>query len=234
MDPVLSSPCGCDRPAGHDGTRQASAVCRSRTRGPHSLSRSLVRSLTWRTITTSPARAMDYSGDSVASRCKGVVANTVRPRICTIFIGCGVQAEALLALVRGMRANRQRQPAGIHDRKNVNALTTHNLTDLHACAIRRGERGVNSAFALVDFAFLARRNGQRGKKSREPPRARTAAKCVDAPSIVGIVLARRKHIPLCPCVQDPQHHLEHLARQGPLTSCAPEKLLRGKMHPSPF
>jgi hypothetical protein len=135
-------------------------------------------------------------------------------------------------MIGRMGADRERQAVAIDDRHDFHAFSASRRPNLLAAALRRCERCIDVALGFVNRTLVA--------KSIRQVRECRADHFVPTPLleaamqrlIVRVVL--REHVPPCTRIQDPQRHVENVARRNRLAARAiVRNVLLRKMLPDP-
>lgn len=144
----------------------------------------------------------------------GVVANQIlRLRFDHVELEAQLHQRDLM-MVRGMRADRQRQPVTIDNRRDFHAFSALGRRHLVAAAFGRGKGPVDEAFRFIRRVLLT--------QGVHEPCQRRAQDLVPTPLLEAAVdrlvvrIGPRKHVPLRAGIEDPQHRLKHAPRRNRL------------------
>src|SRR6478736_5268924 len=133
-------------------------------------------------------------------------------------------------MVRGVRADRERQPMASHNRHDFHAFSALRWSDFRPATFGHNERRIDEAFFFIQRAVFAKLVGN---VRQNPTQNLVAAPSLKASMHSLVVrIALRQHVPLRTCVENPQHRFEHMTgrdRLAPRTSIG--NMLLGKMLP---
>ena len=107
----------------------------------------------------------------------------------------------------------------IHNRHDFHAFSALRWSDFRPATFGHNERRIDEAFFFIQRAVFTKLVGNVRQHS---PQNLIAAPCLKAPMNRLVVwIALRKHVPLRPCVENPQDRFEHTSGRNWFTACTP-------------
>ena len=140
--------------------------------------------------------------------------------------------QADFVMVRGVRADRERQSVAIHYRHDFHAFSALCRPDLGAATFRHDKRRIDEAFFFIQRTPIAKFVGN--------VRQRATQDLIPAPGLKApmhgfvVRIALRQHVPLRTSVQYPKDVFKHQTRRYRFASSSPVRnVLLRKMMPDP-